>query len=100
MMLWCDALILKASELDHEILEKLKLLGEVYEIECTMARDLSKWSGSGADINLYTYWLLKRGKFLKADNLDTRLEFAREILEISKEKKDVIFTGLGSYLMN
>mmetsp|Transcript_7673 Transcript_7673/g.6938 ORF Transcript_7673/g.6938 Transcript_7673/m.6938 type:complete len:101 (-) Transcript_7673:298-600(-) len=100
MMLWCDALIHKPSELNQEILEKLKLLGEVYEIECTMARDISKWSGSGVESNLYTYWLLMKGKFLKGENLDTRLEFSNEILQISKEKKDVIFTGLGSYLLN
>lgn len=65
-----------------------------------MTRDIMKWSASAIDINIYTYWLLQRGNFLKGQQLETKLNFSHEILAISKELKDVVFTGVGGYLLN
>jgi len=34
-------------------------MGDIYEREITLARDMTRWSLNGKDKNIYTYWLLK-----------------------------------------
>ena len=100
MMLFCDSLILKSTDLNEDLLEKLKKLGTIYEIECTFARDLTKWSGSTMDSNLYSYWLMKKGEFMNGEKEELKYAFAKEVSTISSQLKFELFKNLDSYLIN
>lgn len=91
MMLYCDALLLKSSEINNELLSHLKILGDIYEIECTMTRDLAKWSGSAVDANSYTYWLLTKGSFLSGDQTSFKRMFAMNVLGLLNDKKKLLY---------
>lgn len=43
MMLLCDALNLKPKNLTQQTLQTIMSLGDIYEVEITIARDSSKW---------------------------------------------------------
>lgn len=99
MMLYCDSLMLKPSQLTEETLDKLRLIGEIYEIEVTLVRDLKKWTASAVDVNLYSYWLLIGGDFMKGEHAEMKQKFAREVLAIANVKKGAAFKGLDKHLL-
>jgi hypothetical protein len=98
MMLYCDALLMKSSEINGDLLGQLKVLGDVYEIECTMTRDLAKWSGSAVDPNAYTYWLLNKGSFLNGEQTNFKKTFAITVLNLLTEKLKLLHK-LGDYFV-
>lgn len=59
MMLLCDYInisILKSE--DEQEISMIKQLGNLFELEITVIRDLKKWQKDILDGNLYTYWLM------------------------------------------
>lgn len=100
MMLFCDSLILKSTELNENLLDILQKLGEIYEIECTLVRDLTKWTGSSKDANLYSYWLMTKGEFMNGEKDSLKLAFAKEVSEIANKLKVELFKGLDPSLIH
>jgi hypothetical protein len=43
MMLLCDAINLKPNFINSDFLSLVKEIGDMYELEITLARDSSKW---------------------------------------------------------
>jgi len=93
MMLYCDALILK-NDLSENIINKMKALGEVYEIEGTMARDVARWSAGETETNVYTYWLLMKGITQYGAQEKIKQQFIKMIMPISNKKKEQLDSTL------
>jgi len=53
----------------------IKDMGDIYEREITLARDMTRWSLNGKDKNIYTYWLLKNGNFMKGKKILKNVTF-------------------------
>lgn len=43
MMLLCDALNYKPGKLSNDKIQTIQALGDIYEVEITLARDSSRW---------------------------------------------------------
>lgn len=94
MMLYCDALSLK-NDLNETIINKMKALGEVYEIEGTMARDVARWSAGETETNVYTYWLLMKGISNQIGAQEkVKQQFIKMIMPISNKKKEKLDSTL------
>ena len=96
LMLLCDCILLKTVEFTPQLLEEVQGLGELYEIEGTMIRDISRWSSDKAvEDNLFTYWLLMKGKFMGGSHSSVQQEFVNEVQQYSQQKKDALFQKYG-----
>jgi len=93
MMLYCDALILK-NDLQADTLNKMKVLGEIYEIEGTIARDLSRWSSGEREVNVYSYWLLMNKIAERGADENVKQQFIKTMTPLSNEKKKQLDSGL------
>lgn len=90
MMLFCDSLLLKTTEINTELIHNLKLLGSIYELECTLVRDVMKWSASASDFSIYTYWLIMNGQFLKGEQSSLKAAFARDVMKVNSANKALL----------
>lgn len=96
LILLCDCILLKTAEITPETLQEMQQLGEIYELEGTMARDLARWSFSKpTENNLYTYWLMMKGKFMGGDQAVVQQEFIKDITNIIEIKKKALFEKFG-----
>jgi len=96
LILLCDCILLKTVEITPQTLQEIQLLGEIYEIEGTMARDLARWSFSKpTENNLFTYWLMMKGKFMGGDQIAVQQEFIKDITGVIEVKKKNLFEKCG-----
>eukprot|EP00331_Platyophrya_macrostoma_P035194 CAMPEP_0176460194 /NCGR_PEP_ID=MMETSP0127-20121128/33813_1 /TAXON_ID=938130 /ORGANISM="Platyophrya macrostoma, Strain WH" /LENGTH=160 /DNA_ID=CAMNT_0017851447 /DNA_START=87 /DNA_END=569 /DNA_ORIENTATION=- len=96
LILLCDCLLLKTVEITSQTIQEIQRLGEIYEIEGTMARDLARWSFSKpVENNLFTYWLMMKGKFMGGDQISVQQEFIKDISVIIEAKKKDLFEKFG-----
>ncbi|CAD8162824.1 unnamed protein product [Paramecium octaurelia] len=77
MMLLCDCISLK--NFSPSIIEEIKLLGRVIEIQMTLTRDTQKWNKSTlSEPNVYTYWLIANQKLILGENREILASFYNE----------------------
>ena len=93
MVLLCDALMIKQSDMNDTNFSKLKLLGEIIELEGTRVRDFSRWNESNLDEkNLYTYFLKMQGKINEGTSQLIQSEYFSFIQNIVEKKKAFLFS--------
>lgn len=87
MMLLCDCVNLNTSLLTPNMMNVIRQLGSIYEIEITMARDLQRWQPSLKELNLYTYWLLKNSIFSQGTTQIHQQSFIKHIKAMLLKKQ-------------
>lgn len=94
IMLYCDALVLGGSGLNQKVVNSMKLLGEIYELEGTMARDVSRWALGESDVNAYSYWLLMKDLYKEGSKENVKKQFVKSVISLSNPMKKNLDTNL------
>eukprot|EP01016_Furgasonia_blochmanni_P051331 TRINITY_DN8065_c0_g1_i1.p1 TRINITY_DN8065_c0_g1~~TRINITY_DN8065_c0_g1_i1.p1 ORF type:complete len:461 (+),score=158.40 TRINITY_DN8065_c0_g1_i1:114-1496(+) len=88
MMLFCDALHLKDNELSTQYFSVLEKLGDAYELEAMVARDLQRRKKN--EENIYSYWLMMLGKQISDEDMETKMKFISTMESILGPRREEI----------